>query len=320
MLGDRVLRPARVIVAAAPAEGVETDGRGTSTRRSGFRAAPPRTRSRRPTASWRAATTPTPTPATRRPRSASRRSRAPTTFSPTPTSASSTTPSAPPARAWAAGPARAECATSSSTWAISGAGRLRRSLLQPLRRRRRRTRSRAGQRGRDIEATLTLSFEDSLRGAETRVPVEADAACSDLRWLGRQARHLAQDLPPVWRPRRRRREPGPVRHLPALPVAAAAPGMIVEQSLPDLPRLRVTMRRTKHYKVKIPPGVKDGTRIRLKGKGEPGLNGGPPGDLYVVTRVAALRSLRAPRRRPGRRGAGHLPGGRARGDRTGAHP
>ncbi len=44
-------------------------------------------------------------------------------------------------------------------------------------------------------------------------------------------------------------------------------------------------RQTKRYKVNIPPGVQDGTRIRLAGRGEAGPRGGPAGDLYVTTRV-----------------------------------
>ena len=63
-------------------------------------------------------------------------------------------------------------------------------------------------------------------------------------------------------------------------------GQIIEDPCPTCGGSGLTQ-QTKRYKVNIPAGVKDGTRIRLAGKGEAGPRGGPPGDLYVTTRVAA---------------------------------
>ena len=62
-------------------------------------------------------------------------------------------------------------------------------------------------------------------------------------------------------------------------------GQIIEDPCPTCGGSGLTQ-QTKRYKVNIPAGVKDGTRIRLAGKGEAGPRGGPPGDLYVITRVA----------------------------------
>jgi curved DNA-binding protein len=50
---------------------------------------------------------------------------------------------------------------------------------------------------------------------------------------------------------------------------------------------------TQEYKVKIPPGVRDGQRLRVSGRGEPGVGGGPPGDLYLRVRMASHPDFRA---------------------------
>jgi molecular chaperone DnaJ len=145
-------------------------------------------------------------------------------------------------------------------------------------------RSRA-ERGADLEVEVNLSFEDSLKGIETRIPVEVETACSDCGGSGAKPGTSPRICPEC-------RGRGVISESQGL-FALSQPcprcrgnGTVIED---PCPRCRGTgrERRTKRYSVKIPPGVKDGTRVKLKGKGEVGLNGGPPGDLHVVTRVAA---------------------------------
>jgi len=143
---------------------------------------------------------------------------------------------------------------------------------------------RAARRGRDLEATVNLSFEESLNGVTVKVPVDVMGACPTCRGTGAEP-----GTAPIVCPECRGR--GVVSQSQGL-FALSQPcprchgnGTVIEKPC------RVCAgtgrrRETRRYQVKIRPGVTDGTRIRLAGKGEAGLGGGPAGDLYVTTRVA----------------------------------
>ena len=148
---------------------------------------------------------------------------------------------------------------------------------------RNRRNARATVRGDDLEARVRISFEDSLRGAQVRVPVELDAACSACHGTGAEP-----GTAPVVCPECGGR--GVVAEAQGLfSFSQPCPRCHGNGSIVEHPcrRCRGTGRErtTKRFGVKIPAGAKSGTRIRLKGKGEPGLNGGPAGDLYVVVDV-----------------------------------
>jgi molecular chaperone DnaJ len=139
-------------------------------------------------------------------------------------------------------------------------------------------------RGADLQAQVSLSFEDSLRGIETQIPVVAELGCRECGGSGAQP-GTSPTICPECKGRGVTVESQGLFGLSHPCPRCRGNGTVIESPCPRC-HGSGRERRTKRYKVKIPAGVKDGTQIRLKGKGEPGFGGGPPGDLIVVTRVA----------------------------------
>jgi molecular chaperone DnaJ len=140
-------------------------------------------------------------------------------------------------------------------------------------------------RGSDVEVEVQLSFEDSLEGSQVKVPVELTVSCRECGGTGAQP-GTAPVICPVCNGRGVTSESQGLFALSQPCPRCRGNGTVIEQPCPHC-HGSGRERRIKTYTVKIKPGVKDGTKIRLKGKGEAGENGGPAGDLVVVTRVRA---------------------------------
>ena len=140
-------------------------------------------------------------------------------------------------------------------------------------------------RGADVETEVRLSFEDSLRGAEAKVPVELTVACSECGGTGAQP-GTAPVICPECNGRGVTAESQGLFALSQPCPRCRGNGTVIEKPCAKC-KGSGRERRLRNYTVKIKPGVKDGTKIRLKGKGEVGQNGGPSGDLIVLTRVEA---------------------------------
>jgi molecular chaperone DnaJ len=140
-------------------------------------------------------------------------------------------------------------------------------------------------RGQDLETALHLSFEDAVRGITTSVNLTSDVVCHLCHGTG-----AAPGTSPIVCPTCNGRGvtddnqgffsfSQPCRD-------CGGSGMKVETPCPNC-RGSGVERRARQVKVRIPPGVQDGQRIRLKGKGSAGANGGPAGDLYVLVQVGS---------------------------------
>ncbi|MEA2134426.1 MAG: molecular chaperone DnaJ [Solirubrobacteraceae bacterium] len=141
----------------------------------------------------------------------------------------------------------------------------------------------AAERGRDLETTVSLSFDQAVEGAQVPVAVSTHAACPTCRGTGAQP-GTSPIVCPVCQGRGVESEGQGLFSITRPCHQCGGSGTVIEHPCATC-QGQGRIRELKKYKVKIPAGVKDGSRIRLAGKGEAGLRGGPPGDLYVVCRV-----------------------------------
>ncbi|HEX8345634.1 MAG TPA: molecular chaperone DnaJ [Actinoplanes sp.] len=142
---------------------------------------------------------------------------------------------------------------------------------------------RGPQRGRDVEAEVTLDFAHAVQGTTLPLTLRSPGVCDTCHGNGAKPGTQPRTCPQCHGSGLTTRNQGsfsfsePCRECQGV-------GSIVDEKCPECRGTGgVTKNRT--INVRFPAGVSDGQRIRLSGRGEPGERGGPAGDLYVQVRV-----------------------------------
>ena len=139
------------------------------------------------------------------------------------------------------------------------------------------------QRGSDVETELHLTFEDAVRGVTTSVNVTTDARCHTCSGSG-SAPGTHPDTCPRCGGTGSLQDNQGLFSLSQICPQCSGRGTIVTHPCPTCGGSGVE-HRNRSVKVRLPAGVEDGQRIRVKGRGAAGKGGGPSGDLYVIVRV-----------------------------------
>jgi molecular chaperone DnaJ len=140
------------------------------------------------------------------------------------------------------------------------------------------------ERGRDLETEVHISFEQAMEGAQVPVSVPLSAPCGTCRGTG--AKPGTQ--PTICSRCQGRGVEAQSQGLFSISQPCGQCGGTGTEIKDPCPTCKGSgrTRQVKRYRVNIPPGVREGSRVRLAAKGEAGPRGGPAGDLYVVTHVA----------------------------------
>ncbi len=148
------------------------------------------------------------------------------------------------------------------------------------------------QRGRDLETEVSLTFEQAVNGAQVPLAVPTSQPCPTCSGTGAKPGTTPR-ICPVCNGRGLESQSQGIFSMSQPCSNCHGSGTVIDNPCPTC-QGSGAQRSVRRMRVNIPAGVRDGSRIRLAGKGEPGIapgqagggQPGPPGDLFVITRVA----------------------------------
>lgn len=145
----------------------------------------------------------------------------------------------------------------------------------------------APRQGADLQYNLTIEFEDAVFGKEVDIEIPRTETCSKCHGSGAKP----GTRPVTCAVCRGTGQQETVQNTPFGRIVnrrvcsnCGGQGQIVKEKCPECYGAGQVKRRKKIH-VKVPAGIDDGAKLRVSGEGEAGINGGPPGDLYIVIRV-----------------------------------
>lgn len=145
----------------------------------------------------------------------------------------------------------------------------------------------APRQGSDLQYTMTLTFEEAVFGKQTTIEIPREETCDTCNGSGAKPGTSPETCPHCSGSGQLNIEQNtPFGRIVNRRVCnhCSGTGKIIKEKCHTCSG-DGTVRRRKKIDVKIPKGVDDGQQLRVAGQGEPGINGGPPGDLYVLFHV-----------------------------------
>ena len=142
----------------------------------------------------------------------------------------------------------------------------------------------ASSRGGDLRYNLEISLEDAFQGRQVEVHVPSTASCESCEGSGAKDGAQPKSCPTCQGMGKVRAQQG-FFTIERTCATCHGQGQVIEDPCRECDGSGRT-RKEKKLSVNVPPGVDDGTRIRLSGEGEAGLWGGPQGDLYIFLTIS----------------------------------